>query len=436
MQELEGIWWTPNHKKVIGKLTITDENKIILTTYEKLYDTNIICGFSKNKEITLVDINLDRTNIYIGERYKDNNETDDIDKEELKYCVYKYVAEIAIYEHIYGRKGDIKLKEISLYYTNLEKWIDWKIKDPEIENKGKEILLKINKFKEKLVRTEKFELIIDNPYLIEKTPCNIKIINQVKILIRNIKNEYIKTIQSIAECLQCFLILCMGDNINIEKINATDIFDRKIEVILGYGKSNYENRSIFKNIVKYKEIEKDIENIIKNWIEIYEENELLVTNFIKLQTTEDLLVNEYMNLMSAIDSLHLVVTKKEQSKEPFAGIVENLLTETNFILDFSEAEIKNLAEKIKNIRRYFIHSNKTQKQIVHSNISMVVLIINILIEAIRSRIMIEIGIDKDILEKYYKNFKNLKNIKYKIVNNINQDEEIISERIKDGGKVI
>lgn len=62
---------------------------------------------------------------------------------------------------------------------------------------------------------------------------------------------------------------------------------------------------------------------------------------------------------------------------------------------------------------------------------MVVLIINILIEAIRSRIMIEI--DKDILEKYYKNFKN---IKYKIVNNINQDEEIISERIKDGGKVI
>ena len=39
-----------------------------------------------------------------------------------------------------------------------------------------------------------------------------------------------------------------------------------------------------------------------------------------------------------------------------------------------------------------------------------------LVEAIRSRIMIEIGIDQRILEKYYKNIEKLKNVKYDIVN--------------------
>ena len=61
MKELEGIWWTVNQDKVAGKLTITDENKISLTTYGKLYDTNMICGFAQGEKITLVNVELDRT---------------------------------------------------------------------------------------------------------------------------------------------------------------------------------------------------------------------------------------------------------------------------------------------------------------------------------------------------------------------------------------
>lgn len=83
----------------------------------------------------------------------------------------------------------------------------------------------------------------------------MKIHNQVEINIQNIRNEYIKTIQGIVQCMQFFLILCTGDNINVEKIKATDFYDRDVEIILGYGKSNYENRSIIKDIVKYKDIE-------------------------------------------------------------------------------------------------------------------------------------------------------------------------------------
>lgn len=111
-------------------------------------------------------------------------------------------------------------------------------------------------------------------------------------------------------------------------------------------------------------------------------------------------MSEYMNLMSAIDSLHLLVTHKEQSKAPCAEIVKKLLRETNFILNLSEKEIEELAIKVKDIRRYFVHSNKTQKQIVHSNISIIKSIMSVLIEAIRIRIMVEIGIDQSILETY------------------------------------
>lgn len=61
---------------------------------------------------------------------------------------------------------------------------------------------------------------------------------------------------------------------------------------------------------------------------------------------------------------------------------------------------------------------------------------SILIEAIRSRIMIEIGIDRSIIEKYYENIENLKKVKYDIVNDINEDKRIISEKVNEGGKIM
>ena len=437
MKILEGIWWTNNQEKVAGKLEITDENKISLTTYGKLYDTNIIDGFAEGEKITLVNVELDRTDIYTNKIYKDETEIENENENmELKYCTYKYTADMAIFGHIYERKGDIRIHEVSLYYTNLDKWIDWHVEMPEASYKGNDVYLKIHKFNEKRIKTEKFNLVIRNPYLIEKMDYKMKIQNQVEIVTENIRNEYIQSIQGVIQCLQFFLILCTGDNINIEKIKAKDFFDRNIEIILGYGRSNYENRSIIKDIIKYKDIENNLEQIINNWLKVYEENELLMVNFVKLQTTEDILVSEYMNLMSAIDSLHLLVTHKDQSKDVCAEVVKKLLRETNFILNLSEKEIEELAIKVKDIRRYFVHSNKTQKQIVHNNISIIKSIMSVLIEAIRSKIMIEIGIDQCILEKYYGKIENLKNVKYDIVNDINEDERIRAEKAKEGGKIM
>ena len=437
MKILEGIWWTNNQEKVAGKLEITDENKISLTTYGKLYDTNIIDGFAEGEKITLVNVELDRTDIYTNKIYKDETEIENENENmELKYCTYKYTADMAIFGHIYERKGDIRIHEVSLYYTNLDKWIDWHVEMPEASYKGNDVYLKIHKFNEKRIKTEKFNLVIRNPYLIEKMDYKMKIQNQVEIVTENIRNEYIQSIQGVIQCLQFFLILCTGDNINIEKIKAKDFFDRNIEIILGYGRSNYENRSIIKDIIKYKDIENNLEQIINNWLKVYEENELLMVNFVKLQTTEDILVSEYMNLMSAIDSLHLLVTHKDQSKDVCAEVVKKLLRETNFILNLSEKEIEELAIKVKDIRRYFVHSNKTQKQIVHNNISIIKSIMSVLIEAIRSKIMIEIGIDQSILEKYYGKIENLKNVKYDIVNDINEDERIRAEKAKEGGKIM
>lgn len=435
MRQIEGIWWAINQNKVPGKLTITEDNKITLTTFGKIYDTNIICGFAEGERVTLVDVELDRTDVYKEEIYK--SEIENIKEEsKLEYCTYKYTADIAIFGHTYERKGDIRLKELILYYTNLEKWIDWKVNIPEIIEEENNILLKIEKTHIKHIETERFNLTIRNPYMCETTPYKLKINNQTEIAIDNIGNHYIQTIQGIIQCIQFFLILCIGDNINVESIKAKDFYNRKIEIILGYGKSNYENRSILKNIIKYKDIEKDFEKIIRNWIKVYDENELLLVNFTELQTTENLLASEYMNLMSAIDSLHLLITNKKQTRDSCAEIVKQLLKETNFILNFSEKEIEELAIKVKDIRRYFVHSNKTQKQIVHSNISIIMSIITILVEAIRSRIMIEIGIDQEIIKKYYNGIENLKKIKYDIVNNINEDEKIISKKLEEGGRIM
>lgn len=437
MKELNGIWWAVNQNQVTGKLTITDENKIYLTTYGKLYDTNIISDFAQGEQITLVNVDLDRTDIYTGKVEKNEielkSENENLD---LTYSTYKYIADIAIFGHVYERKGDIRFKELLLNYTNLEKWIDWKIEMPEVKIQENDILLKIKKSNEKKIQTDRFDIVIRNPYAVTKSQYKLQIANQVSIAIENIRNEYLQTMQGIIQCLQFFLILCTGDNINIEKVNAIDVFDRNVEVVLGYGKSNYENRSILKNIVQYKDIEDKFDSIIKNWLKIYEENELLMVNFIQLQTTENLLVSEYMNLMSAIDSLYLLITKQEHTKEHFAEIIKRLIRETNFILNFSEEEIEELAIKVKDIRRYFVHANKSQKQVVHSNISIIKSIMSILIESIRVKIMLEIGIDQGIIEKYYHNIENLKAIKYDIINDINEEDRIMNDREKEGGKIM
>ena len=50
--------------------------------------------------------------------------------------------------------------------------------------------------------------------------------------------------------------------------------------------------------------------------------------------------------------------------------------------------------------------------------------------------MIEIGIEQDIIEKYYENIQNLKNLKYYIINDINEEETVISEKAAEGGKIM
>lgn len=76
MRQIEGIWWAINQNKVPGKLTITEDNKITLTTFGKIYDTNIICGFAEGERVTLVDvIESVIENIY-DVRYEDQVQND------------------------------------------------------------------------------------------------------------------------------------------------------------------------------------------------------------------------------------------------------------------------------------------------------------------------------------------------------------------------
>ena len=175
---------------------------------------------------------------------------------------------------------------------------------------------------------------------------------------------------------------------------------------------------------------------MKNWLKIYEDNELLITNFVNLQRREEILASEYINLMTAIDGSHLLVTNQNRTKEQFAEIVKKLLKETNFILDLSDDEIEKLAIKVKDTRRYFVHSNKTQRDSVNRNITVIMDITSMLIESLRARIMMEIGIDKKTIEAYYKNITRLERIKDDIVNDINIEDEITDERIKKGKKIM
>lgn len=436
MKELNGVWWTINQKQVPGTLTITDENKITLITHERLHDTSIINGFAGSEKITLVDAELDRTDAYYKSEEKEEYHGRTIEiSEEVKYYTYTYISQLVIFGNDYKRKGDIRVKSLQLQYTNLEKWVNWKTETPAIKKTKENIIVKLKNVPENIAKLEKFDIVVRKPYFIIEKEYNMQIHNETMICVENIGNTYIYSLRETIRCIQCFLILCMGDNINVTKIQAIDFYGRNIEIILGSGKSNYENRSILKNIIKYDDIKDNLETILKNWLELYIDNELLVTNFVNLQTREDPLINEYNSLTTAIDNLYLVITKQKSTNDHFAEMIKRILRETNFILNLSEEEITKIAVKAKNIRRYFVHSNKTQRDII-GNITLIRNIMTFLIEAIRVRIMLEIGIDKEPIEQYYKKVDELKSLKIAIILELNDDEVDDNKKIKEGKKIM
>lgn len=416
MRELNGIWWAVNQKQVTGTLVITDENKISLRTYEKLNDTNIINGFADGQRITLVDIELEQVNEYSKSEEKIEYAKDVIEiKEARHYYIYTYVVNLVILGNDYVRKGDIRLESLQISYTNLDEWVDCKSELPVIEKTTEDVVLKFKRTGENRAKLDGFDVVVGNPYSLIQKKYIVEIKNEVNISVDNILNRYIESVKEIITCLQYFLVLCMGDNVNVTKIKAIDGYNNDVELILGYVKSNYENKLILKNIVKYNDIKDNFEEILSKWIELYNDNELLVANFVNLQRREEPTISEYTNLMSAIDNLFLVITKQNRTKESFVEILKRLFKEVNFVFELSEEEIDNIALCVKEFRRYFIHSNKTQRDFVVSRKNMLQNIICFLIELIRIGIMVEIGVNKKAIKDYYDSIKPFQNLKSKII---------------------
>lgn len=416
MRELNGIWWAVNQKQVTGTLVITDENKISLRTYEKLNDTNIINGFADGQRITLVDIELEKINEYSKSEEKIEYAKDVIETKEARhYYIYTYVASLVILGNDYVRKGDIRLESLQISYTNLDEWVDCKSELPVIEKTTEDVVLKFKRTGENRAKLDGFDVVVGNPYSLIQKKYIVEIKNEVNISVDNILNRYIESVKEIITCLQYFLVLCMGDNVNVTKIKAVDGYNNDVELILGYGHSNYENKLILKNIVKYNDIKDNFEEILSKWIELYNDNELLVANFVNLQRREEPTISEYTNLMSAIDNLFLVITKQNRTKESFVEILKRLFKEVNFVFELSEEEIDNIALCVKEFRRYFIHSNKTQRDFVVSRKNMLQNIICFLIELIRIGIMVEIGVNKKAIKDYYDSIKPFQNLKSKII---------------------
>lgn len=422
--KLHGIWWSSEKKKINGILEVTDENDIYLTTNEKLYDVNIINGFAEGIPITLVDNTLDRTNTY-------NNSTDDCyinQNIEMKYTTYCYICDTLIMGYAYERKGDIRLSQVKVNYTRFPEWVQLPVISPKIVDNESGISMKLKKSPNIKIDLLNYSITIGGPYRIEKNDYTIQITNEPVMLIEDILISYLGELEKAMYSMQYFLILCTGDNINIEKIQAVDIFKHELLIMFGSKKSNYENRSSIKGIIHYQDIKNDMERIFKNWNTLFLDNELLILHFINLHRREESLASEYTNLMSAIDNLYLAIIHKEQTKESFVNIVKQLFNETNFILDLSQEDIEKMAIKIKEFRRYFIHSNKVQRDLVYQNITMVKLLTTFLVEVIRARMMLEIGIPRNILETYYHNIEDLKNLKKDIISDFNPDKHIMEER--------
>lgn len=344
---------------------------------------------------------------------------------EITYFIYTYIAQMVILGKNYERKGDIRIENLWVKFTNLPQWIGWKNEYPTIHTNEEKIIMEFNRYPEKTIKLDGFDIAIKRKYYFNrKEEFKMQLNNEFMICIENIEKKYINSATAKIEFVRNFLILCMNANINIERIDIWDHNNKKSEMILSRSKNGYENRSIIKNIIKYNDIEDNLEHILEKWKELYVDNELLIVNFSNLQTREDPVISEYTNLVGAIENLFLATIKKKSTKVNFAEILKTLIRDTNFILNLTEDEIQRIAISAKEIRRYGIHSNKEPKEEVINKFTLVSDIMTFLIEVIRARIMLEIGIDKRILEKYYNGIESLKGLKEDITKVYIEDQNI------------
>lgn len=369
-QIFRGYWWEYKRKKqkIFGILKIIQNEKIVLeldniipsliANKDKFNDFDIILGEALNENNSKINITLSK-----GHEFKKS--FSDPGNIKLSFIEFNY----AFIGHHFKTIKNLKFKEISLNYLFLEEWSDISfIYDAIDEDKNTDFIgEQVIKYKIpksiKLFHNNKIKIFIDFSYRITRDYISFYLekINSIRFESKKSKKfeDYFEIINKIRNFL-CIATTTAIYPLDFESKIAIKNKENNFHIIKIYQSYNFRdtlsNLNRFEMLFTLKEVKKEINLYIKNWVE-YLPIDFISSLYFGLLSNPNLFIeSKFLSLVRIMESYHKNIisarglTLRERLTELFVinnDVFSNFMT-TNNRDNFIEAVIK--------ARNHFTHN--------------------------------------------------------------------------------
>lgn len=336
--ECEGIWWLPNdEKKICGKLKFDSQDGAELKTI----------GFFKSE---MESLDLKRYGIILGSTDKglmtlvNTIETHSGAGSFYKSSLY---VQIILKGHLFEKKEDMKFKNVSFSFLNLEEWANLNGIHREL---GEDFPVFYFKSPQPITTTVQ-DLGISIRFLgyNKTTRFNAEIGQETVFVIENINgidlNDFIF---NIGNQIRNFLTLGMGNATFPLEIQTLTIDDKDVNI---YYRTNSFNRT-YKKILNHEMFFSlnDISNfemIMKNWLINYDKLRPVYSAYFGTITNSKMfLEQEFLSLIQALESYHRrMIGGEYMDEKDYSAHTKNLYL--NIPPEFSHSHKDSLKNRIK-----------------------------------------------------------------------------------------
>lgn len=440
-----GYWYLPNNreKEVFGELIIDDKNSINLDLcgiFGDITDLNnfkleekvedIINGFTKcGKEITLTSCLYGGFNI-------------------SRIISTKYIPEYIIIGKQYNSLNSCLVRIIEAEFTLLDKCININPFELNFNKNEKKynVYYKLPKTRTYTCENFKFSICFRG----EVNNDELKSIEmKQRAYIKFEFDEPINLIDSLDYIIDFsrFLTLCIGEEVNVSNIKIRDYNDNESEVfwngINDCNESHIKGRNV---LIPFNLISDNFEEIIQRWFKVKDKLEPIINYIIDGYEKVFQIPMTYLKIVQALEAFsrkmrnnnkedensynekikcilnsitndeyrNWLKDKLTYTNEPtLKNRIKDLFKELNFFLKLTSKERNNIANKISLTRNYFTHFDESNKEntMILKEMYWSTVIMQL---ALRVLIMLELGIDKNLIEYQVINCENSKlNMFYK-----------------------
>jgi len=304
--EYVGLWWFPENpgKHFYGTLKFRNETPVLELIGDRDQDISLeLMNFfdkSQFEQEIIHGLSVDKKPITLYKCYRFQSSL-------LKGSLYQvYNVDIILVGHHFETALDIRFKQISVHYSNLNEWVN--ISGFNLDN-FKNLNFKYeNPKKIYLVKNEEFEIFINfYPILVEEFSIKQRSYISIKALNENMSfnksNEIIQLIQD-------FLTLGTMETVHpliIEGILESELDYNNQHINIFKNSSKINHTEILSNrdmIFSLEDVQKDISFYLTNWLESAKEIRYIHGLYFSTLRSHPNIQNSFLNYIMAIEGYH------------------------------------------------------------------------------------------------------------------------------------